>query len=393
MLAEQLFHIWQSTAAWCLSAFLPIASWWLLFGIIFAPLLHFCRTFVALFPPFKGMICSATGVPSSNTPVYSLKVQVVTSPRNLHRKEKVKLWVSSGIPGKRKWKLVNLSATMLSTEFAAVGQIFADEQPADAFYGWAASCFIDGTKKGFSNCLDSWLHQTVSPQLAKTSSYSWAECHVKVDTLPDLRQCNLSTQRSRDSVENCHNFGTKANDWEQPKSVSFSLEISNLPFSSSTLDLEGVLIRVESSPSCTDARQVDGDTNTSAPTIFDTVWPVFFWHPPFLCSSLLFLWPQLLARHNLKLSYFLFWLTCRWLLPPSPSLTYLPTPLTLLWAPWAPVWRVVGSTRTVQASLTLDGVEALLYLFNPWSQRPLKVLLLRMQWKYDGGMINGTPPS
>ena len=164
---------------------------------------------------------------------------------------------------------------MLSTEFAAVGQIFADEQPADAFYGWAASCFIDGTKKGFSNCLDSWLHQTVSPQLAKTSSYSWAECHVKVDTLPDLRQCNLSTQRSRDSVENCHNFGTKANDWEQPKSVSFSLEISNLPFSSSTLDLEGVLIRVESSPSCTDARQVDGDTNTSAPTIFDTVWPVF----------------------------------------------------------------------------------------------------------------------
>ena len=59
-------------------------------------------------------------------------------------------------PRKEKVKVrVNLSATMLSTEFAAVGQIFADEQPADAFYGSAASCFIDGTKKGFSNCLDS----------------------------------------------------------------------------------------------------------------------------------------------------------------------------------------------------------------------------------------------
>ena len=244
---------------------------------------YFC-TFVALLPHFRctfsaiqgdDLLCNWCSFIQHTRVLSQCKVQVVTSPRNLHRKEKVKLWVSSGIPGKRKWKLVNLSATLLSTEFAAVGQIFADEQPADAFYGSAASCFIDGTKKGFSNCLDSWLHQTVSPQLAKTSSYSWAECHVKVDTLPDLRQCNLSTQRSRDSVENCHNFGTKANDWEQPKSVSFSLEISNLPFSSSTLDLEGVLIRVESSPSCTDARQVDGDTNSSAPTIFDTVWPVF----------------------------------------------------------------------------------------------------------------------
>ena len=236
-----------------------------------ALLLHFRCTFSAI--QGDDLLCNWCSFIQHTRVLSQCKVQVVTSPRNLHRKEKVKLWVSSGIPGKR--KLVNLSATMLSTEFAAVGQIFADEQPADAFYGWAASCFIDGTKKGFSNCLDSWLHQTVSPQLAKTSSYSWEECHVKVDTLPDLRQCNLSTQRSRDSVENCHNFGTKANDWEQPKSVSFSLEISNLPFSSSTLDLEGVLIRVESIPSCTDARQVDGDTNTSAPTIFDTVWPVF----------------------------------------------------------------------------------------------------------------------
>ena len=179
-------------------------------------------------------------------------------------------------------------------------------------------------------------------------------------------------------------------DWEQPKSVSFSLEISNLSFTSWTHDLGTVLIRVESSSSCSEARQVDGDTNTSAP-LSSTPSDQFFLHPlaHLSCPRLLLLWPKLLARHNLKLSSFLFWPTCRWLLPPSLPIFQHLSPL--LWAPWAPVWRVVGSTRTVQASLTLDGVEALLYLFNPWSQRPLKVLL-RMQGKYIG-MINRTPPS
>ena len=175
-------------------------------------------TFVALLPYFRCTFSAIRGDDLlccsfiQHTRVLSqCKVHVVTSCRNLHRKEKVKLWLSSGVPGKRKWKLrVNLSATMLLTEFAAVGGIFADGHCQPMFF---MVRLLPALLTAFSNCLDSWLHQTVSPHLAKTSSYSWAECHVKVDTLPDLRQCTwVLEQRSDDIVQNCHKFGTKVID-------------------------------------------------------------------------------------------------------------------------------------------------------------------------------------
>ena len=53
---------------------------------------------------------------------------------------------------------------------------------------------------------------------------------------------------------------------------------------------------------------------------------------------------------------------------------------------------MVGSTELVQASLTLEGVEALLYLFTPKSQRPLKVPL-RMHRKYTAWPLSPPPAS
>ena len=291
---------------------------------------------------------------------------------------------------------VNLSATMLSglwicsrwADFCfksiSVGQIFGDGQPADAF---DASCLILTAPRRIwffklpkfvivPNCYSS-VEKTQEDLLQWRLSFDGG--HIAWPMAVQLESAEIPQFLLRI-------WNWKAMEWEQPKSVSFSLEISNLPFASWTHDLGSVLIRVESSSRWADAaRQVDGDTNTSAP--LSSTPSDHFFH--LSCPRLLLLWPKLLARHNLKLSYFLFWPTCRWLLPPSPSFQHLSP---LLWAPWAPVWRVVGSTRTLQASLTLDGVEALLYLFNPWSQRPLKVLLLRMHRKYIGRISGNLPP-
>ena len=108
------------------------------------------------------------------------------------------------------------------------------------------------------------------------------------------------------------------------------------------------------------------------------------------CPCLALLWPKLLAGHNLKLSHFLFGLDHHWLLSLFSQSLAISRPLSpLLWEALVLVWRVVGSTELVQASLTLEGVEALLYLFTPKSQRPLKVPL-RMHRKYTAWPL---PPS
>ena len=71
------------------------------FRIFFAPLLHFCRTFVALFPPFEGMIFCATGAPSSNTHTHVLS-QCKMPLKASRRKEKINVVGGSRRKGKVK---------------------------------------------------------------------------------------------------------------------------------------------------------------------------------------------------------------------------------------------------------------------------------------------------
>ena len=62
------------------------------FRIFFAPLLHFCRTFVALFPPFEGMIFCATGAPSSNTHTRTFSMQNAIEGKSQKRENKCCGW-------------------------------------------------------------------------------------------------------------------------------------------------------------------------------------------------------------------------------------------------------------------------------------------------------------
>ena len=222
------------------------------------------------------------------------------------------------------WAKVNLSATMLSTEFAAVGQIFADGHwPDDAFYPLPASCFIHCTKMGFPNCLD-------STKLVENTHE--VECHVKMDTLPDRRQCNLSTQRSCDSVENL-----ELRPWiENNPKVSVSRlksPICPLPAERTTWELSSLgsnLVRVAV------RRDKLTVTRIRRPHYLRHRLTSFFFtstRPPFLSPSA----PSLTQTFGSTQSKtVLFPLLADLPLAPAPLSSYLPTPLTPPLSPLGP---------------------------------------------------------
>ena len=189
------------------------------FRIIFALSLHFSR---------HSMEWSATGDPSSNTHSYSpnakfrwLRVSESESKENCAR-----------VILARKVKVgVNLAATLLSTEFRAAGQNFANDQLM-IFMVRLLPAAVDGcTREGlvFKLAGFMWLHPTPYPSVERDtwpviddSTICFREgCHVKANILTDLWRCNFSSQRSQDFIENWNHIDSKV-------SASSSLEICSL---------------------------------------------------------------------------------------------------------------------------------------------------------------------
>ena len=194
--------------------------------------------------------------------------------------------------------------------------------------------------------------------------------------------------RSRDSLENCRLFGANKNCPHRSGAAqkcqflrrNLLLTIYNLSFASSTHDLEASL-GLDLVRGATTRDNLAVTRKRRSPYLRHRL-ASFLTLVHLSCPCLALLWPKLLAGHNLKLSHFLFGLDHHWLLPLLSKSLAISRPLsTLLWEALVLVWRVVGSTELVKASLTLEGLEALLYLFTPKSQRPLKVPL-RMHRKY-----------